>query len=224
VLLKGTRITFKELPVNRIHTSLIAVALFFVAVACENQDRVPTDEDLESTAQEVFSQADCPMGTPSTLAPPAEHTIKRILHARGVQRYRCDATPTGGFAWTFVEPDADLFGACAQYGTHYIGPAWEYQDGSIVTGTKIASANAPDILTSIPWLLLQASGHSGTSPGMFANVTYIQRLTTGGGLAPAASACDATSVGTIANAPYSADYFFYRYAPGTVGTNVRCGG
>jgi len=40
--------------------------------------------------------------------------------------------------------------------------------------------------------------------------TFIQRLNTTGGLPPAASECDATTVGTRAEVPYTADYYFWR--------------
>jgi hypothetical protein len=40
--------------------------------------------------------------------------------------------------------------------------------------------------------------------------SYIQRIATTGGLAPAASTCDETTVGTIAEVPYTADYVFWK--------------
>ena len=210
---------------NRMTVRLLSAGLAVTLFGCvESQDRAPIDDDLASTEQGLTA-ADCPAGTPATLAPPADQNIKKILHASGVQRYRCDALAAGGFGWTFVEPDADLFNGCYPVGTHYVGPTWEYKDGTIITATKIAAANAPEALTSIPWLLLQVNGHSGPTTGAFANVNYVQRLSTGGGIAPAATACDATTVGTIANAPYSADYFFYYTAHvGNPSLNVRCGG
>ena len=47
-----------------------------------------------------------------------------------------------------------------------------------------------------------------------AKVTFIHRLDTVGGLAPAASACDAGHVGTVARIGYSATYFFYEARQG----------
>ena len=41
--------------------------------------------------------------------------------------------------------------------------------------------------------------------------TYIQRVNTTGGLAPT-SGCDASTVGTVAKVPYTADYYFYKAA------------
>jgi hypothetical protein len=42
-----------------------------------------------------------------------------------------------------------------------------------------------------------------------ADVSYIQRLDTAGGLAPT-TGCDASHVGAIARVDYTATYFFYR--------------
>ena len=79
----------------------------------------------------------------------------------------------------------------------------------------MASSPAPDT-TDIPWLLLQAATHVGA--GAFAPVTFIQRLSTEKGPAPA-TGCDAAHVGTEVLVPYAADYFFYR--PSSAGERIR---
>jgi len=40
--------------------------------------------------------------------------------------------------------------------------------------------------------------------------TFIQRVNTRGGIAPAASTCTAAAAGTQQEVPYTADYFFWR--------------
>jgi hypothetical protein len=55
-------------------------------------------------------------------------------------------------------------------------------------------------------LLLQAAAHEGN--GVMSAVTYIQRLDTKGGLAPA-TGCDASRLGETARVDYSASYAFY---------------
>ena len=65
---------------------------------------------------------------------------------------------------------------------------------------------------SIPCLLLQSIG---TQPGpsggtVLAKTTFIQRLNTGGGLAPADGCSTAADVGKQMLVPYTADYYFYR--------------
>jgi hypothetical protein len=72
----------------------------------------------------------------------------------------------------------------------------------------------------VPWLLLRSVGNVG--PGRFADITSVQRLNTTGGIAPASSSCNASTLGTIAQVAYSADYYFYdTQAPGP-GGNTQC--
>ena len=73
-----------------------------------------------------------------------------------------------------------------------------------MAGTKVAAVTVDP--TAVPWLLLTGT-HNGVT-GRFSDVTSIQRLSTVGGIAPAAT-CDGTNVGTIAQVPYSAEYVFY---------------
>jgi hypothetical protein len=61
---------------------------------------------------------------------------------------------------------------------------------------------------AIPWLLLGAVEPQG--PGIFHQVTFIQRVNTEGGKAPTDAG---TVVGEVAYVPYTAEYFFYREHP-----------
>lgn len=114
--------------------------------------------------------------------------------------------PANPIQWVLKAPQADLFDAANQkIGTHYAGPTWESTDGSKVVGTKIASAASPTS-GNIPWLLLQAKSTSGM--GVFTKVTYVQRLDTQGGVAPA-DGCDAGHLGAESPVSYEANYVFY---------------
>lgn len=95
--------------------------------------------------------------------------------------------------------------ASASATTPATAPTWEALDGSRLTGAKAASAPAPDG-KSIPWLLLRSTSIVG--PGLFGDITWVQRLDTVGGTAPAVG-CDAGHVGAEVMVPYRADYFFY---------------
>ena len=68
---------------------------------------------------------------------------------------------------------------------------------------------APD---AIPWLLLDVVGaQDGPTDGdKLSETTFIQRLNTTGGVAPATGCAQSTDVGTRAFIPYKADYFFYK--------------
>jgi hypothetical protein len=157
-----------------------------------------------------------PPQVPPALNLPPGAVVKVHDHGEGAQIYTCAASGTvdaggaaGGatYAWTLKAPDAKLFDRTGvQVGTHGAGPNWTSTvDGSVVNGAKIAQADAPDA-TAIPWLLLRAASTSGA--GVFSDITYVQRVNTVGGKAPA-SGCDATTVGTETRVDYSAEYFFY---------------
>ena len=129
---------------------------------------------------------------------------KVIAHgfAIGVQTYRWDGT-----AWIFVAPtavlyeDEDLHG---EFATHFVGPTWESNSGSFVVAAADKSCTPdPD---SIPWVLLHATATGGH--GIFDGVTFVQRVNTVGGKAPADAG---RFVGDVADVPYSAEYYFYRH-------------
>ena len=152
------------------------------------------------------------------LEPPAGATVKAHAHAMGAQIYICTASGgpsldggAGGagattYGWLLKAPDAKLYDSSGtQVGTHGAGPSWTWRDGSVANGTKVAELNAP-IADAISWLLLRVT--STTGAGLLSDATYVQRLNTAGGKAPA-SGCDATTAGTETRSGYSADYYFY---------------
>ena len=143
--------------------------------------------------------------------------------------------PASGFAWAFYGPQATLFsvddGDDQQIITHFLSPnpaeagkprpTWQdSQDTSAVwannTSPPAQSSTDPAFVAAdaIPWLLLPVAGtQAGPTGGdRLTKTTYIQRLDTAGGVAPAASTCTAADSGKKALVPYSADYFFYKAA------------
>lgn len=145
---------------------------------------------------------------PKELQPPANEQLLLQVHANGDQIYSCKADG-GQFAWALKAPEAQLFDKSGKpFGKHFAGPSWEANDGSSVTGKALANAPSPDA-DSIPWLLVAVASHSGE--GVLARVTFIQRINTKGGKAPA-SGCDAAHADQETRAPYSADYVFFALA------------
>lgn len=65
---------------------------------------------------------------------------------------------------------------------------------------------------AIPCLLLQAIGsqHGPMGGNLLTQVTFVQRLNTNGGAAPADGCSISTDVGKQTLVPYTADYFFYK--------------
>jgi hypothetical protein len=152
-------------------------------------------------ASEGNRNPDLPSPVCDNLQVPPGHKVAFRVYALGVQIYRWN-----GDSWDFVAPRALLF-ADANYrgkvGAHYGGPTWESNSGSNVVASRVAGCS-PDP-TAIPWLLLQTVSTDG--PGIFSSATYIQRVNTRGGLAPAAPG---SSVGEMAETPYTTEYYFYR--------------
>jgi hypothetical protein len=141
----------------------------------------------------------------------------------GTQNYVCQPSASlGRVAWTLFTPQATLFSDLdEQLTTHFFSPnpdegrivrvTWEdSRDSSIVWARLIASVVVtPD---AIPWLKLERAGtqEGPTGGATLTETTFIQRVNTVGGVAPA-TGCDALpDVGHKAFVPYTADYFFYR--------------
>jgi hypothetical protein len=120
----------------------------------------------------------------------------------GVQIYTWN-----GASWGPSVPDATLFDDDGNVvASHFVGPTWVSNSGSRVVGSVIQPTATVDT-NAIPWVRLKAVIAEG--PGIFANTSFIQRVNTTGGRAPAANG---TVIGQVAAIPYTADYFFYRPA------------
>jgi len=118
----------------------------------------------------------------------------------GVQIYTWN-----GSTWGAAVPRATLFDDDGNVvATHFAGPRWKSNSGSIVLGAAVQPTVTVDT-NAIPWVRLRAVSTEG--PGIFANTSFIQRVNTAGGKAPSANGA---FVGQIAEVPYTADYFFFR--------------
>jgi hypothetical protein len=145
---------------------------------------------------------------PGALRVPADESLIKQLHGKGVQIYECQAAKNdpAQFDWVFRGPEASLLSKAGRIvGKHYAGPTWEANDGSRVVAEVIGSSPSPKP-NSIPWLLLRARATAGN--GLFAHVQFIQRLNTAGGSVPAMG-CRREQAGQQLRASYTADYLFY---------------
>jgi hypothetical protein len=156
-----------------------------------------------------FGTAAQMMDVPESVRVPAGHTMAMKAVGVGELTYECrvKANDAAAFEWVFVGPVAKLMDPATnkEVGKYYAGPTWEAADGSKVTGKQVAVA--PGMAGSIPLQLVKAEPAMGT--GAMAGVTYIQRVNTKGGVAPA-DPCMATSAGMKKQVPYQADYVFFR--------------
>lgn len=122
-------------------------------------------------------------------------------YAIGVQIWKWN-----GASWVFMAPEANLYADAGFYGkigTHYAGPTWESISGSKVVATR-EDGCTPDA-SDIPWLRLRKVTTDG--PGIFSDVSFIQRVNTSGGIAPTAPG---TTIDEVKKVPYTAEYYFYR--------------
>ncbi|KPI06063.1 Protein of unknown function DUF3455 [Actinobacteria bacterium OK074] len=140
---------------------------------------------------------------PAALKVPDGNRLTGLFSAAGVQTYTC----TDG-AWKLLEPAATLWAkndrSRRAVALHSRGPVWvSTVDGSAVNAAAIATSPKTD---AVPELLLQSTATRGS--GVFAGVSYIQRLNTHGGVAPT-TACTGTDQLSV---QYSATYAFYKPA------------
>jgi Protein of unknown function (DUF3455) len=163
---------------------------------------------------------------PAVLAVPPGHEAFAVGHAEGSQNYIC--LPIGNaYAWTFFGPQATLFDDDdKQTSTHFLStdpfgvnrPTWQHsKDSSLIWGAVVASATSvtePAYVEAgaIPWLLVSvAAAQEGPTGGhKLSQATYIHRLDTSGGVAPAAGCAGVADIGKKALVPYTTDYYFYR--------------
>jgi hypothetical protein len=153
----------------------------------------------------VVSALSGPVMAQDALAPPSGARKLFEFSAAGVQIYLCKPKDQD-LAFVFDAPEAVLFDADGkQAGTHFQGPAWKLNDGSLVTGEVSAKQPSPK-QGAIPWLLLKVKSHQGA--GALDAVNYIRRVDTDGGAEPT-EGCDAAHAGETARVPYSATYQFF---------------
>ena len=144
---------------------------------------------------------------PEAVRVPAGQKMTMSTTGVGELTYECreKKDTAGQYEWAFVGPVATLYAPGKKpVGKYYAGPTWEANDGSKVTGKQVAVS--PSSAGNIPMQLVKAEPAMGA--GAMQGVTYIQRLNTKGGVAPA-MACDAPAKGKKQVVAYEADYVFY---------------
>jgi hypothetical protein len=178
-------------------------------------DALTSRGETEALQLEHRIEIDCPSTVPASIVPPKGNRLKLALHvASGTQDYAC----VGG-VFTFQNPEAFLSdGRPRDEARHFFGAPGSplftsLRDGSEVDLTKLASVTID--ATAVPWLLLQTAAVANAadgSPGLFTDVTFVQRMNTVRGVAPVGT-CTA---GQIVKVPYVANYYFYTTGDGKV--------
>lgn len=145
---------------------------------------------------------------PAAVQVPAGHKVAMETVGVGQITYECRAKKDAmGHEWVFVGPDAKLMDRMGKQVGKYYGPpaTWASMDGSQLTATQLAVA--PAAAGSIPLQLVKANPATGM--GAMQGVTYIQRVATQGGIAPA-TLCDGSRLGNKQVVNYQADYIFWK--------------
>jgi hypothetical protein len=128
---------------------------------------------------------------------------------RSASRNTCQANGT----WLFTDPEATLYTTTdgrKPIGTHFLNfatgrPVWQMEDGSTVEAAR--KVTVPAGTGNIASLLLQAAVTTAGSNGdRLTSTTWVQRLNTSGGVAPAGTCAPGDTIAI----PYSADYSFWR--------------
>ena len=158
--------------------------------------------------------ADCYFVHPATGTAPGVLVWPDIFGLRPAFRQMSKRLAESGYSVLVVNP----FYRVKKAPTAEAGSATPIQQllplAQALTETTHMSSNDSNFVEpgAIPWLLLQVVG-TGTGPtgGAFlTQATFIQRLNTSGGVAPATGCSSSGNVGAISLVPYTADYFFYK--------------
>jgi Protein of unknown function (DUF3455) len=178
--------------------------------------------------------------TPVAITPPAGNSAFLVGHAVGTQGYVCLPTSAAAsWTVNAARPEATLFtnifGEAVQIITHFLSPntnpnqfapnplpfgnptwqssfdsskVWGQPTHAITAGSDPSCPNAG----SITCLLLEVVGSEQGPDGgkLLTKTTFIQRLNTNGGSAPATGCLASGDVGKQVLVPYTADYFFFR--------------
>jgi hypothetical protein len=139
---------------------------------------------------------------PSAIAVEAGVPLAK-LQAAGAQIYVCAKNAGGGLNWAFREPVAALLAEGKTVGRHFVGPTWEFVDGSRVVG-EMAGKAPGKTAKDIPWLKLSVK--EPPRSGLVAGATSILRIDTKGGVFE--GACD--TEGELHSEPYAATYVFVK--------------
>ena len=183
---------------------------------------------LVSSLQPARAEDLKPPAVPTNIQVPAGNKLFLVGHAVGTQNYIC-LPADGGVKFTLFTPQATLFKEQKQITTHYFSPnpfedgtvraTWQHSKDTSTVWGKVADGNSssdPAYVApgAVPWLLVTIVGAQEGNKGgdKLEETTFIQRLNTAGGVAPATGCTALTDVGNKAFVPYTTDYFFYKKA------------
>lgn len=156
---------------------------------------------LAAMIAEVFLHAPIAKAEQGAASPARSGEVVAKVHAEGVQVYECKMGTNSLLSWQFREPLATLIEGEQTVGRHFVGPSWEFEDGTSIKG-KVVSQSPGATSEDIPDLELDVIEHHGN--GALAKATIVERLETRGGIY--VGSCD--HAGAFHVEPYTATYVF----------------
>jgi hypothetical protein len=188
---------------------LVSALCSAILFSCKKSDKMtdpnsPASHIAESEKLVIPASVDLPANYPNG------NERVATFYAVGVQKYKAQEVAGSApvaYQWVFVAPQADLYDVSnKKVGTHSAGPDWQISAVDTMFGQSFTPARtAPGAdATSIDWLLLMPK-QGKTPTGIFASVSYVQRIDTKGGKAPTTPPTSATDVIEVG---YTAIYRF----------------
>ena len=179
----------------------------------------------------VHAQVITPPPVPTDIQVEAPNQPFLVGRGVGTQNYECQPVKSPGLGrvdWVLFTPQATLFGDLQeQLTTHFFSPnpfeggtvraTWQdSRDTSTVWGAVVKSSSDRNFVKAgaIAWLLIDVANVGAqdgpTGGATLSKTTFIQRVNTEGGVAPATGCEQATDIGKKTFVPYTADYIFYK--------------
>ena len=209
----------KKTTSKKFYVLAFTIAFVITLVSCRKDLNSGQENNAEGQSQTMMAEGDSKHGSsqglitiPEILQVPAGNKLSLQVYAKGVQIWEVKRSTTNPtiITWVNIAPSAKLYrnpNFTDQLGTHYAGPTWEFQKERY-SHKKVVAAKLQAVtvdVTAVPWLLLKAVD-SLSSPNN--KISYIQRISTTGGLAPVTGA-DEEHLGMQVSIPYTASYLFY---------------
>lgn len=187
---------------------ILASAFLSLALVSCDKDDVPHHSSAYYIAESEKLVIPASIALPE--GPHSNNKRVATFFAVGVQKYKAQQKAGAStYEWVLVGPQADLYdNRNAKVGTHGVGPHWQLSPKDSIFAQQFAPPRtAPSSEpNTVDWLLLMPK--AGTTPtGIFKNVSYIQRIATKGGKAPATLPTSATETVEV---QYTAIYRFTR--------------
>lgn len=189
---------------------IISAISVLVLASCSKEQNASATNGVTASDANVASKITNEI--PDSLKVPEGNRLVDDGYATGFQIYQVkrSASDPNVFAWVNIAPLATLYQKpdfTNQMSLHFAGPTWLLtkgpNKGQRIVGKRIQGITVDE--TAIQWLLLQAVDELSSADN---TITYVQRLSTVGGLAPTTGA-DEAHLGKLDSIPYTAHYLFY---------------